>query len=343
MNTSRPGLGFAGHPMPLDAVAAAFAWLQQGPDPIAINGHAFPGMPDRAVPLAEVRERLLAPTSPPSMRDAVWAHLVARSRAEGAEWTVGCAGMALPALIRIAATLTARFAGDPRDVHAAVLTGFLTELAAVDVVRPRIMLRLRWAAYRAGLACVREALDAPIPTPDTFTSTPPPTPSGHPDLVLARAVADGVLTAGEAELIGATRLEEVSLAEAAARRRAGYEATKKARQRAEHRLIAYLRSEALDTDATLDHPRRSDVGERNTTPAVITTAARDASAQTTTPPPSVTDRHRRRPRNTRRRTSPPATQHGVQEHPRTPTETAVSPPPDVTKGAGPSPEVSRCA
>ncbi len=337
MITSRPRSGFAGNPMPLDAVAAAFGWLQEGPDPIAIDGHRFAGLPDRAVPLGEVRDRLLAPSCPPSVRDAVWAHLVARSRSEGAGWTVGCAGMALPALIRIAATLTARFAGDPRDVHAAVLTGFLTELAVVEVDRPRIMLRLRWAAYRAGLACVREALDAPIPTPDAFTSTPPVMPSGHPDLVLARAVADGVLTVGEAELIGATRLEDLSLAEAAVRRRTGYEATKKARQRAEHRLVAYLRRDALDTDTGVDRPGVTDVAQ----PA----AARDAATPNPVRAPSVTTSHRRRRRNTRRGTSPPVVRHGVQERLHTPAAADMLPPPDAGSGADadPDPEVSRCA
>ncbi|MGC4744774.1 hypothetical protein ACLQ28_03785 [Micromonospora sp. DT201] len=40
----------------------------------------------------------------------------------------------------------------------------------------------------------------------------PPTPYGHPDLVLVRAVRLGVITVAEAELIGGTFLEDVSLA-----------------------------------------------------------------------------------------------------------------------------------
>lgn len=56
------------------------------------------------------------------------------------------------------------------------------------------------------------------------------------------------MTAAEAELIGATRLEEVSLAEAAARRGTGYEAVKKARQRAENRLVAFVREQQSEPD-----------------------------------------------------------------------------------------------
>ena len=52
--------------------------------------------------------------------------------------------------------LSARFAGDVSDIHAAVLTGFVAELAHVELGKPRIMLRLRWAAYRAGQRLVHQ-------------------------------------------------------------------------------------------------------------------------------------------------------------------------------------------
>ncbi|MEU0470634.1 hypothetical protein ABZ215_42120, partial [Amycolatopsis sp. NPDC006131] len=101
-----------------------------------------------------------------------------------------------------------------------------------------------WAAYRAGHACVREALDAPVPSGHGFRSALPPPPWGHPDFVLARAVAEGAISAAEAELIGATRLEGVPLVDAAAQRDMSYQAVKKARQRAERRLVAYLLDDA---------------------------------------------------------------------------------------------------
>ncbi|MBB5155891.1 hypothetical protein [Saccharopolyspora phatthalungensis] len=190
--------------MPLDAARAAFEWLVTGPHPVSLDGRLFPGMPSRRVPLNEVRDRLLRRRCPQATRDAVWAHLVLRSRTEGATWTVGCVGVALPALTRIAATLSARFAGDVTDIHAAVLAGFLSEIARIDLRKPRIMLRLRWAAYRAGHTAVREALDAPVPSGNGFRSTPPTPLWGHPDFVLARAVAEDVITSDEAELIGST-------------------------------------------------------------------------------------------------------------------------------------------
>lgn len=234
-------------PNSLDIARDAFTWLVTGPNPVSLNGRLFPGLPDRYVPLDEVRDRLLARRCPQATRDAVWAHLVLLARIEGATWTVAAVGVALPALTSAAATLSSRLAGDPADVHAEVLRGFLAALSTVGLREPRIMLRLRWAAYRSGYDALTEALSGPTPVAPGFRSTPPHPPWGHPDLVLARAVADGVLTQTEAELIGATRLEEVPVADWAAQHQAGAWAVYKTRKRAELRLAAYLRDGLRDS------------------------------------------------------------------------------------------------
>lgn len=234
----------------LDIARDTFTWLVTGPHPVSLNGRLFPGLPDRYVPLDEVRDRLLARRCPQATRDAVWAHLVLRSRTEGATWTVAAVGMALPALTSVAATLTERFAGDPADVHAEVLRGFLTALSTIDLRPSRIMLRLRWDAYRHGHQALTDALAGPTPVAPGFRSTPPHAPWGHPDLVLARAVADGVLTRTEATLIGATRLEQIPVADWAAQHQTGTWAVYKTRRRAELRLAAYLRDGAAESDPT---------------------------------------------------------------------------------------------
>ncbi|MDI5964040.1 hypothetical protein [Streptantibioticus silvisoli] len=156
--------------------------------------------------------------------------------------------MALPALAGVAQWLSARFPGEVYDVHAEVLAGFLNALTTVDLDRPRVLVRLRWSAYRQGLAALTEALDAPAPTSPEFHSAPPRPPWGHPDLVLDKAVGAGVLTRTEADLIGDTRLDEVSVTEWADRNHTTGAAAYKARRRAELRLVAYLRDEARDTD-----------------------------------------------------------------------------------------------
>jgi hypothetical protein len=73
----------------------------------------------------------------------------------------------------------------------------------------------------------------------------PPVPFGHPDLVLAQAVACGAITAVDAELIAATRLELRPLAEVATELHLPYQAARRRRARAEQRLVAAIRQGRL--------------------------------------------------------------------------------------------------
>lgn len=272
-------------PNSLDVARDTFTWLVTGPAPLSIDGRRFPGLPRRWVALDELRDRLLGRRCPQATRDAVWAHLVTRSRNQGASWTVGAVGVALPALTSVAARLTARLAGDPTEVHAEVLRGFLTELPVIDLRRPRIMLRLQWAAYRCGHAALSEALGGPTPTGLGSRSGPPTSPWGHPDLVLARAVAEGALTPTEADLIGATRLEEIPLADWARARGVGLKTTYSTRERAERRLVAYLRETSSDTGA-------EDPVARTALAAAALPAPTDRSAPQTETSLSVSGRRR---------------------------------------------------
>lgn len=345
-----PRSGFERDSMPLDAARSAFEWLVAGPNPVSVDGRLFPGLPARRVPLNELRDRLLRRRCPQTLRDAAWAHLVLLARTEGGTWTVGAVGVALPALTSIAATLSAKFAGDPSDIHAAVLAGFVAELGEIDLRRPRVMLRLRWAAYRAGHTAVREALDAPVPSGHGFRSTMPPPPWGHPDFVLARAVADGAITPTEAELIGSTRLEGVPLADAAAERDLSYQAAKKARLRAEHRLVAYLLDDSSDTPHA--GPHEGDVATQ-VADAVTITAAAERSARPAALSRGVTDLATRTAKKVGDRVSPQGRFSGVQgcgRKPATPAHTTSSPTPHPESTqhsgerlSGTTPGVSRCA
>lgn len=232
--------------LPLDTARNAFALLVAGPNPVSLDGRDYPGLPDRVLPLDEVLALLRG--CPQTTRDAVWAHLVRRARTEGSTWTVACVGMALPALAGVARDLDANWSGDLADIHAEVLTGFLDALSTIDLDHPKILIGLRWAAYRAGRSALARALDAPTPTASGFRSTTPTPPWGHPDLVLARAVAEGVLNRTEADLIGTTRLEEVPVSDWAAEHGVSEWAAYKSRNRAEHRLIAFLRDAVRHTD-----------------------------------------------------------------------------------------------
>lgn len=235
-----------------DTASKAFDLLVSGPEPLAIDGGMFEDFPRRSVPLDELARLLLGRRCTAGVKDAVWAHLVGRSRADGGAWTVGCVGLALPGLITCATKL-AVWASDPADVHAAVLTGFLTGLATLDLDRPWVLNRLTQAARRAGQRAVREELGAPRPVEEGFESRQPPAPWGHPDLVLANAVAEGVITREQADMIGATRLEEVPARDYAAAHDMDLPTFWQARWRAERRLVAWLTGDDTAPDTAAEH------------------------------------------------------------------------------------------
>jgi hypothetical protein len=65
---------------PLDAADAAFRALVTGPRPLALNpARLAPGMPDRQVPLDELKALLLHPATSGTARNKVWAELVRRA------------------------------------------------------------------------------------------------------------------------------------------------------------------------------------------------------------------------------------------------------------------------
>ncbi|MCI3928799.1 hypothetical protein [Streptomyces sp. AN091965] len=278
-----------GAPLPLDIARSSFELLVTGVHPLSLDCRGLNGLPNRCVPLDELLDRLLHGHCPQRAKDAVWIMLVERSRTIGATWTLACAGMALPALASVARRLTARYAGDPHDVHAEVLSGFLSALSTVDLDRPRVVVRLKWAAYRRGFAALAEAVDAPTPVgPGGFESAPPQAPWGHPDLVLARAVRMGVLNRTEADLIGGTRLDGQSVGDWALGHGRTLSSVYKTRRRAEQRLVAFLRDRIRTADAedpvarmaTVDLPRglaaprrRGSAGCPNASPEPVSSGA----------------------------------------------------------------------
>jgi hypothetical protein len=222
---------------PLDSVDAAFRLLTCDPRPLAVDGKRIGGgLPPRPIPLDELKRLLLHPSASAGTRDAAWAVLVHRARHDGPSWVVGATGVALPGLRRAAGALARGYQGDPADIDAEILTGFLAALRSVDLSRHSIALRLRWAAYRAG-AAFRYAEEAECARHEIpVFAAPPPRPWGHPDFVLADAVAQGILSAADAGLIGRTRLEDVPLTRVAADLGLSYEAARKRRRRAEAKV-----------------------------------------------------------------------------------------------------------
>lgn len=168
----------------LDLARDRFAALTTGPHPPTLDGTQFAGLPAKQLPLDEVRDLLLTRQCPQTTSDAVWTYLVERARARHLMWTEAALGIALPALIATAAQLACRCPGDPADLHAEVVCGFLNAIHTIDLTKPRIMLRLRWAAYRAGHATVTANL-ARRSQHANWTDQPA-TPTGQPGLPTRR-------------------------------------------------------------------------------------------------------------------------------------------------------------
>lgn len=184
---------------PLAAADAAFAVLTCEPDPLTLDMDTVApdiGLPSGVVALPALREWLLAHPHGHTARDAVWRELIRRARLDGPAWVIAAVGMAMPALRRYAGQLCAGYTGDPGDIDAEILTGFLTALRdRVDLARDAPYASLCRAAWRAGRALRRQAHEYTTVDDVEHIAGPraPKVPYGHPDLLVRRAVGLGIL------------------------------------------------------------------------------------------------------------------------------------------------------
>jgi hypothetical protein len=197
---------------PLDAVQRAFDLLVCPPTPLAFDGRPFAGLPDRVLPLDELKKILIDDATPRPVRDEVWRELVVRARRDGPSWVVAAAGIALPGLRRMAGMLARGWHGDSSDRDSELLLGFVERLRTVDLGEPRIVGKLIDAGARAVKAARERQEDVSTVRVHATWSLPPQQPWDHPDWVLARAVHAAVISPEEYQLIAGTRLDEVGLA-----------------------------------------------------------------------------------------------------------------------------------
>ncbi|MEV4575031.1 hypothetical protein AB0K16_17435 [Nonomuraea jabiensis] len=194
---------------PLDTAETSFRLLTTGPGSLSLDCATLaPGLPRGPIVLLKLRELLTSHEIADDARDAVWRELVVRARRSGPSWTVAAVGMAMPPLRRVALSLTRDLpCGDPVDIDSAILAGFLRALHRVDTqlpdIRPRLCEAARWSGESARRYIVGRA--------PTGAPPPAPRPWYHPELALIDAIADGVLSEHEAELISLTHLERTPL------------------------------------------------------------------------------------------------------------------------------------
>jgi DNA-directed RNA polymerase specialized sigma24 family protein len=225
----------------LDCVAESFHSLCVSSNPPAIDGTVFGApLPQRQIVLDELKRVLLDVATPVAVRDAVWAELIRRARTRGHEWTIGSTGVAMPALLGTLKQFRRDFPNtDTEDLAAEVLAGFLGALKTVDIDRPGIMTRVGWAVYRSARRCAYTEANS-VRAAKAAASAPPKPDFGHVDLVVAKAVAEGVVSQFEADLIVTTRLEGRSLVEVGEALGMTANALRMRRRKAEARLAAWL-------------------------------------------------------------------------------------------------------
>ena len=241
---------------PFDTLEETFRILSAAPHPLALDGTAIAGLPDREIPLRELRAMLLHPSVAFTVRDAAVGALVELAQAEGGRWTVGLAGVMLPGLRRAIWPLFEACPQKLDDLEAEALVALLRSLRRCRPGRPRVASWLCWRSRIAAARLLRRELAERAGPGTDPVSAAPRRPWGHPDFVLARVVAEGVICPEDGDLIAATRLEHQSLAAAARALGISYKACHQRRARAEATLAAYLRSDNY-SDIALDATNRA--------------------------------------------------------------------------------------
>ncbi|GAA3762122.1 RNA polymerase sigma factor [Salinactinospora qingdaonensis] len=239
-------MGFGSSPL----VVAEREFMRLVPDPLALPGREVDaGWADRDFGLVEVRELLMRRSTPQEVRDVVWRRVIATARVSQA-WMVGAIGLGMPGLKGVARRVARGLEADAVDeVEAEVLAGFVATVRSINTDYARLAWFVRCRTQRAGLRARRREMARPAATEEIGEAQVSEQPEGHPDLVLVEAVRAGVISAGEAELIGQSRLGQRCLAEIAQRWGVSYKAVAKRRERAEARLVQALREGRVATRA----------------------------------------------------------------------------------------------
>ncbi|WP_157110900.1 hypothetical protein [Nocardia anaemiae] len=241
---------------PLGVVSATFDRIAG--QSLPVDPRPAPGPPRSQVEVWDgLRALLRDPGLPIAAVDAIWVWLIERSRTHGGDATLVCASLAEPMLAGMAGLFAAPGGRHRDDLESEVLTGFLTHLGCVELDLPGVWHRLRWAAYRAAIRAANQQpsvvsvadLERDLGSMGEQRLLMVAGP-GHPETVLAEAVAAGVISAEAAELIAVSRWERRTLTSLAAERGQSLWKLRKQRRRAEARLVAWLTDRAHDLGRT---------------------------------------------------------------------------------------------
>ncbi|MCW6003730.1 hypothetical protein K1W54_03935 [Micromonospora sp. CPCC 205371] len=220
----------------LSSAETAFALLTCEPAPLAFDARPVPGLPNRTLPLNELRELLIGVPHYVETTDALWRQLAHHAREWGPAWVVGAVGVALPGLTHMAARIGSAYTRHADDIDSELLAGFLHALKHAPLEPPRLWLRFCWSAWRAGVAVVKAEPTEELPDDLPTGSRSPALPYGHPELILGRAAAAGIITVEQAELIAGTRFGDTLIEQLATETGVPAPTLRMRRRRAERRV-----------------------------------------------------------------------------------------------------------
>ncbi|WP_240777100.1 hypothetical protein [Nonomuraea basaltis] len=234
---------------PLDVAEHVFQLVACAPGGLALNGTELSReLPRRLILLTELRDLLTSRALCNATHDIVWRELVIRARRDGPQWLVGAVGTAVPALRRTGGRLSLyhHATQDRAAIDIEVLAAFIAAVKDIDLDPPSVLPRMCAAARRAGERARRNIEAEAARRISGHASAKPAASSGHPDPVVADAIAAGVVNQLDAEPILPTGLQGRAAPEAAAAAlRLSCDAAKKERQRFE----AILADAVLASDA----------------------------------------------------------------------------------------------
>ncbi|MFI7640577.1 hypothetical protein [Nonomuraea sp. NPDC049400] len=232
-----------GNSLPLDVAERSFELLMCGPQPLSVDGGQLGhGLPARMIALDDLRAMLLHPSCSRTTRDHVWRHLIGQARTQRGEWMVATVVLAIPMLHRLTAALADRISVDREELEAEVLACYMEAVCRVNLAWSHPVLRLSRLTQFAVLRAYAPERPELLADPDRNDGEQQALtyPAGHPDLLLAQAVRQRVITAENAQMIGFTRLEGIPLSSYCRHRGWLYCTALKRRQRAENALYQVL-------------------------------------------------------------------------------------------------------
>lgn len=196
--------------LPLNVIHRAFATQLDAPRPLTVDGALLEaGLPARVLDLREIKSLLMSPQTPGAAKRALWGAVIARSKAGMSEWSSAALGLAYPGLAAVFRRACKNAPGDWQDIQAELVAEFLVALGEIDVSDRAIHDVAGWLCARALSASwkARKAEETKAEPLSSHSAAIGLFPASHPDQVLDRAVALGVLTAQQADLIGRAYLE----------------------------------------------------------------------------------------------------------------------------------------